>query len=143
MSQQRQKGLAAVELVIGLPVLMLLLVGVVEIARIFVEMNTLNKAVRVGARYASSQSEASGCGPIMAEQGDIKQLVVYGTLNSSTNALLTDWETTDVTVSCENNLFVTVSAVHTFEPIFADTIPSTEFSLAIPMNASTVMRISQ
>ncbi|USD44173.1 pilus assembly protein [Vibrio sp. SCSIO 43135] len=141
--RKKQQGLAAVELVIGLPALMLLLVGVVEIARIFVEMNTLNKAVRVGARYASTVSDASGCGPIIGEEGNIKQLVVYGTLSDSTDAILSDWETTDVSVSCENNLFVTVSADYTFSPIFADTIPSTEISLAIPMNASTVMRISQ
>ncbi|MBW3698325.1 pilus assembly protein [Vibrio sp. T187] len=143
MSLLKQKGLAAVELVIGIPVLLLLLVGVLEVARVFIELNTLNKAVRVGARYASTQTDASGCGPVMADQSDIKQLVVYGTLNAGTSALLNNWQTSDITVSCENNLYVTVSAVYTFEPKFVSTIPATEISLAVPMNASTVMRIVQ
>ncbi|RTZ16941.1 pilus assembly protein [Vibrio aquaticus] len=139
--KNKQKGLAAVELIIGLPVLMLFLVAVIEIARIYVEMNTLNKAVRVGARYAMSVSEMSGCGPVMNEQGDIKQLVVYGTLEAGAAARIDSLTTNDVTVSCENNQFVTVTASHTFVPLFRDTLPNSELSLALPMNATTVMRL--
>ncbi|MGF1755146.1 pilus assembly protein [Vibrio makurazakiensis] len=143
MKLKKQTGFAAVELVIGIPVLMMLLVGVMEVARIFIEMNTLNKAVRVGARYATTQSGASGCNPIIAESGNIKDLVVYGDLSAGGSALLTDWETSDITVSCEDNLFVTVSGEYTFQPKFMSKIPGTEFSLEVPMSASTVMRIVQ
>lgn len=139
--RRKQQGLAAVELVIGIPILLLLLVGVVEVARAFVEMNTLTKSVRVGARYASTLSQMSGCGPIINAQNDVKQFVVYGTLNTGTSALIDNLTTTNVTVSCENNQFVTVSANYTFEPLFSAKIPYTEISLAVPMNASTVMRL--
>jgi|GEM_PF-2059950 hypothetical protein len=138
---KRQQGLAAVELIIGLPVLMLFLVAVVEIARIYVEMNTLNKSVRIGARYAMSQSEAAGCGPVMAQQSDIKHLVVYGTHANDATALLPDLSTSDISVSCENNQFVTVSASHTYQPLFRSSIPFTEIGLDLPMNASSVMRL--
>lgn len=143
MRLRKQKGLAAVELIIGLPVLLIFLVAVLEVARALIEMNTLNKAVRIGARYAFTQSEAAGCGPITAGQANIKQLVVYGTLADGATALIDTLTTNDVTVSCENNLFVTVSASHTFQPLFSATIPNTNFSLAIPMDASTVMRLEQ
>ncbi|EGA69062.1 hypothetical protein VISI1226_07143 [Vibrio sinaloensis DSM 21326] len=142
-SRKRQQGLAAVELVIGLPVIMLLLLSVTEIARMFVDMNTLTKAVRVGARYAMTQSDAAGCGPIMLAQNDVKQLVVYGTLNSGTEPLLSSLSTSDISVACENNLFVTVSASITFSPAIGDKLPGTELSLAVPLNASSVMRINQ
>lgn len=145
MRLRKQKGLAAIELIIGLPVLLIFLVAVLEVARALIEMNTLNKAVRIGARYAFTQSEAAGCGPITAasSQANIKQLVVYGTLTDGATALIDTLTTNDVTVSCENNLFVTVSASHTFQPLFSATIPNTNFSLAIPMDASTVMRLEQ
>lgn len=143
MRRRRQKGLAAVELVIGLPILLLLLVGVVEVARAFVEMNTLTKSIRVGARYASTLSQMSGCGPVMAAQDNVKHIVVYGTLKTGAASLIDSLSTTDVTVNCENNLFVTVSATYTFQPIFADKIPYSDVSLALPMNAATVMRLDQ
>lgn len=143
MMLRKQKGLAAVELIIGLPILLLLLVAVVEVARVFVEMNTLNKAVRVGARYASTLSQMSGCGPIMNSQSDVKQFVVYGTLNDGASALIDNLSTTNVTVTCENNQFVTVSANYTFQPLFSTKIPNTDFSLAVPMNAATVARLDQ
>jgi len=139
--KSKQRGLAAVELVIGLPILMLFLVAVVEVARIYIEMNTLNKTVRIGARFAMSQSETAGCGPIMAQQANIKHLVVYGTHANGSSALLDSLTTGDVTVSCENNQFVTVSASHTFVPLFRAEIPYTDISLALPMNASSVMRL--
>ncbi|MDN3685020.1 pilus assembly protein [Vibrio sinaloensis] len=59
-SRKRQQGLAAVELVIGLPVIMLLLLSVTEIARMFVDMNTLTKAVRVGGTLCNDPVRCSG-----------------------------------------------------------------------------------
>lgn len=142
-SRKSQRGLAAVELVIGLPVIMLLLLSVTEIARMFVDMNTLTKAVRVGARYATTQTDAAGCGPLMSAESDIKKLVVYGTLSSGSDPLLSSLTTSDINVSCENNLFVTVSASINFSPVMGDKLPGTEVSLAVPLNASSIMRISQ
>lgn len=143
MRRKKSKGLAAIEMVIALPILMLFLVMVIEVARVLIEMNTLNKAVRVGARYASTLSDAAGCGPLLANTGDIQKMVVYGSLGSGVSAQLSGWQTTDISVACENNLYVTVSASYTFQPKFASTIPYTETSLSLPMNASTVMRLAQ
>lgn len=143
MSRLKQKGMSAVEMILALPVLILLMVMVIEVARVLIEMNTLNKAVRVGARYAATQSSAAGCGPLLAHSGDIQKMVVYGSLGSEVSALLDGWATSDIAVSCENNQYVTVTASYTFQPRFVSSIPYSETSLQIPMNASTVMRLSQ
>lgn len=141
--RKSQSGLAAVELIIGLPVIMLLLMSVTEVARMFVDMNTLTKAVRVGARYAMTQTDGAGCGPLMSAESNIKQLVVYGTLGSGTDPLLNSLSTSDINVACEDNLFVTVSASINFRPAMGEKLPGTEVSLVVPLNASSVMRISQ
>lgn len=140
---RRNKGLAAIEMVIALPILMLFIVMVVEVARVLIEMNTLNKAVRVGARYASTQSASAGCGPLLEETSNVQKMVVYGSLASGVTSLIDGLVTSDVSVTCENNLYVTVSASYTFQPKFTSTIPYSDISLAVPMNASTVMRLAQ
>ncbi|BBL92445.1 hypothetical protein VroAM7_50980 (plasmid) [Vibrio rotiferianus] len=139
----KQRGMSSVEMIIALPILILFMVMVIEVARVMIEMNTLNKAVRVGARYASTLSGAAGCGPILNESGNIQKMVVYGSLGSGVTALLDNWGTSDIAVSCENNQYVTVTASYTFQPRFVSKIPYSETSLAIPMNASTVMRLAQ
>lgn len=139
---KKQDGYAAVEFIATLPILLLLLVAVTEIARMMVDYNTLSKAVRVGARYASAQSDTSGCAVLLSQQDTIKQLVVNGSLSDGSTALLDDWTTGDVSITCDDNVFVTVTATYTFTPSLMSTLPFTGTSLALPMNASTVMRLS-
>ena len=53
---KRQKGVAALELAIAVPVLLLLLLASAELGRAFYQYNTLTKSVRDGARYLSENS---------------------------------------------------------------------------------------
>ena len=48
-----QRGIAAIEMVITLPVLLLLLVGMAELGRAFYQYNTLTKSIRAGIRGIS------------------------------------------------------------------------------------------
>lgn len=145
MTSRKQRGFAAIEMVIALPVLMLFLIMVIEIARAMIELNTLNKAVRVGARYAATQTDGAGCGPLLNQTSNIQKMVAKGSLSDNAGALLTDMGENDVTVTCSDGVHVIVSAAYTFQPKFVSEIPSVgdlpAVSLSIPMNASTIMRL--
>ncbi len=52
---RRQQGIAMMELVIVVPVLLLVLLGVSEMGRALFQYNTLSKAVRDSARYYSTE----------------------------------------------------------------------------------------
>lgn len=142
MSSVSQKGFAAIELLIALPVLLLILVAVVELSRMMLELNTLNKAVRIGARYASTQTDASGCGPVIAITSDIQKMVVYGTVNGN-KSQLRNWQVSDVAVTCVDNQYVTVTTSYQFKPSIASTLPFSDASLTVPMSSSSIMRLSQ
>lgn len=78
--RNRQRGQAAVELALLLPILMLLLFGVVQLARVYYVYHTLHKAVRAGAGFIAHSSDVNYC----AEQNetflDARNYVVYGNL---------------------------------------------------------------
>ncbi|PMH41241.1 hypothetical protein BCU68_06060 [Vibrio sp. 10N.286.49.B3] len=134
------KGFAALELLIALPVLLLLLVAVIEVSRMMLELNTLNKSVRIGARYASTQTNAAGCGPVNNRIEDIKKVVVFGSVNG-TSAQLRNWQVSDVVINCTDNQYVSIVASYTFLPTFASSLPISNRSLSVPMTSSSVMRI--
>ena len=50
---KNQRGLAAVEFAIVVPVMLFLMLATAEFGRVFYQYNTLTKAVQAGARYAS------------------------------------------------------------------------------------------
>jgi len=52
---RRQQGIAIMELVIVVPILLLIFLGVSEMGRALFQYNTLSKAVRDSSRYYSTQ----------------------------------------------------------------------------------------
>ncbi|CAH0533934.1 hypothetical protein VST7929_01811 [Vibrio stylophorae] len=137
-----QRGLAAVELAITLPILLLLLVAVSEIGRLLIHYNTLTKAVQDGARYAVVDIYGTAAANQIADVNEIKNMVVYGNKGGSGDALLVNLNTGNVTVS-QANSYVIVTAQLTYAPAF---IKLPEFfgsggdSLVLPIRASALMR---
>ncbi len=140
-SNSKQKGLAAVEMILVLPVLLILLVGLVEISRIFIQYTTLNKAVQAGARYALVDIYGSQPQGSLAPDSQIKNVVVYGKKSSGTESqkVLSGMSTADVSVDSSDAEHVTVSAVYSYVPIFSK-IPFTNTSLSMNLTASASMR---
>ena len=53
-SRRRQRGVAAIEMAITLPVLLFMLLAIAEFGRAFHQYNTLSKAVHSATRYLST-----------------------------------------------------------------------------------------
>ncbi|GEA51789.1 hypothetical protein VIN01S_25930 [Vibrio inusitatus NBRC 102082] len=134
----KQKGLAAIEMVLVMPVMLILLVGVFEISRIFIQYTTLNKAVQAGARYALIDIYGAQSQGAIAEEAQIKNVVVYGKRTTGSDSILTGLTASDVNINSTTS-HITVSAVYAYMPIFAK-IPFTTTSLSMNLTASASMR---
>lgn len=153
----RQRGIAATEFAIALPVLLFLMLATAEVGRLLSQYDTLTKAVRDGARYCASVANggsssvvvianctAAGAGnggsaPVNATQN----LVVTGNWAGTGAAVLPGLTTANVTVSDAGNGYIQVSASYTYQPVLG-TLPTfgltSPITLAIPLNAAVVMR---
>jgi len=105
---RRQQGIAMMELVIVVPILMLIFLGVSEMGRALYQYNTLSKAVRDGARYYSTQ---------VFNSNDIAgtiNLVKYGQVGVGTPLLPGVTVPPPVTVINTTGTYVTVTGSYTF-----------------------------
>lgn len=145
----RCEGIAIIEFTICVPVLLLLLFATAEVGRMLFQYNTLTKSVRDGARFAvTGAAVAGGSTRIVnltpAVRDQTRNLVVTGTANASSAALLPGFTTQGVSVTSDTNGFITVSATYTFAPVFTGVLPTfglgDSLSLAVPLTATVVMR---
>jgi Flp pilus assembly protein TadG len=111
-----ESGQSLVEMAIAFPVLLLLLVAVVDFARIIDAGIVLTNAAREGARYGSVDPSLS--------VGDIQQMVVNDVLGSGTNVIeIDDFATSNVSVVIDNvNEEVTVTITYDFQLWFGGII---------------------
>jgi Flp pilus assembly protein TadG len=106
---RHQHGLAAVELAIVAPILLLLLLVVAEAGRAFFQYNTLSKAVRDSARYYSTEVFAGN------NIAGAKNLVRFGQIGVGTPLLPGAYTIPDpVTVINVTGTYVTVTGSYTF-----------------------------
>lgn len=82
--RSRQRGVAAVELGLLMPILILLAFGITEFGRAFYQYNTLAKAVRDGVRYLTHY--APGDERYETHKSNARNLVVCGTTSSCSDA---------------------------------------------------------
>ncbi|MEZ9329773.1 TadE/TadG family type IV pilus assembly protein [Vibrio breoganii] len=141
LNRRFQSGLAAVETLFILPVLIILFAGVLEIGRILIHYTTLNKSLQNAVRFSVIDTYGTERLSTIAEVDDIKEAVIYGG-NGSSKLILPGISVNDVSVDdLSDPKFVVVSAEYSYVPIFA-AIPFTGTSMDIKLNASSVMRIS-
>lgn len=101
--RRRQRGLAIVEMAITAPLLIFVMLATSEVTRVFIDHNTLIKAVRVGARHAAAKAisdttQVVKITPTLA--GEIRNLVVYGEINSNgATAVLPGLDTANVSIN--------------------------------------------
>jgi hypothetical protein len=143
----RQEGLALVETAICLPVLLFLMLASAEVTNVFVQHNTLTKAVRDGARYAAGVSFNHG-GKVFDLRPDIitdtKSLVVFGDTSGTGTPVLPNFAVGAVTVTAVPNDIVEVQAAYTYTGIIGSVLPAFGFgsdhSLGFNLEASVRMR---
>ena len=138
--RRRERGTAIVEFTIALPVLLLLLAATAEIGRMLSQYDTLNKAVRDGARYVAANALLGTTGVVSINstvQTATVNLVVTGNTAGSGSALLPNLTAGNVTVASVANGYVSVSAAYTYVPIIGAQIPT--FGLTAPINTSVTL----
>lgn len=127
---RRERGIAAVELALLLPIFLFAVYATAEFGRALYQFNILSKSVRGAAQYLARYGSVAGVmSPTGAQLTIAKNLVVYGAPVASGTALLPGLSTGNVTVtpvtvapSATPN-YIQVSAAYTFVPRFGGLIP--------------------
>jgi len=146
-SRSRQRGTAAVEAAIALPVALFLMLAGAELGRVISQYNTLTKTARDACRYVAANAGVGSTGIVSITpqlQTAAANLVVTGNVNGTGNALLPGLAAGNVTVSDLGGGFVSVSVTYTYQPMLGSKLPTFGFgtaaSLAVPLNTAIVMR---
>ncbi|MCG9683347.1 pilus assembly protein [Vibrio sp. Isolate23] len=133
----RQGGLAAVEMLIAVPVLMMVLMSITEFGNAFIQYTTLNKMAQSGVRYATSGITGTESYDQIADVDEIKNMVVYGHTGTGSTSLMSGVSTSDVAVNHSSG-YVTITINHTYTPIISGFSSTINFN--VPLNASAMMR---
>jgi len=141
-----QRGIAVVECVIALPLVLFMILAVAEMGNAILQYNTLTQAVRGGARYFSD--EAAGEDGVInvnaTTLANTANIVVYGAITAGT-PVLPGFSESNVTAATISSFEVSVLAQYDYQPIFFSGIPdlvgSGTAGGAFTMNAEVVMRI--
>lgn len=122
---RRARGVAAVEFVIAVPLLLFLMLFAAEAGRAYVQYDKLSYAVRNGARFVSEHAIDGTTGVVDVSDivGPAQRLVVYGMVGGSTNPALPELKTTDIDVVDAGDDNIAVSATYAYRPMFTRVLP--------------------
>ena len=141
---RKQRGLAAVEAVIALPIVLLTLFAVAEFGHAILQYNALTQAVSQGARYLAGVPMGTG-GAVDISSQDITnttQLVAYGVVGTGT-AILPGFTPGDVVVEILGDGNISVTANYEYQPVITGGSPNVltgeRFLGALTMSAGAVM----
>jgi hypothetical protein len=144
---RRERGLALVETALCLPLLLFVMLAAAEVTNVFVQHNTLTKAVRDGARYAAGVSINHGAKVFDLSAdiiNDTKSLVVFGDTSGAGTAVLPNFSVGEVTVTGIAIEIVEVKATYAYTGIIGSVLPAFGFgpdqSLDFNLEASVRMR---
>ncbi len=146
-SNSCQRGAVLVEMALVTPILLAMMLATAELTRVFVDHNTLTKAVRNGARYVAANA-LQGTTGVVALGGtltaDTQRLVVYGNTAGIGAPVLPGLTVADVTVTDIGADNVRVSAAHTISGILGPVLRSfsggPDISMVHNLEATVTMR---
>ncbi|HEY5666331.1 MAG TPA: TadE/TadG family type IV pilus assembly protein [Gammaproteobacteria bacterium] len=145
--QRRERGVAMVEFMIVLPVVLFIMFGVTEIGRVLIRYNTLTKALQDGARHASVYGLAGSTQVVnidAALNNEIRNLVVYGNTAGTGTPLLDGLIPGQVTVTVPQAGWIQVDASYPYVPAMGTRIPSFGLgatpTMVFNLDASVTMR---
>lgn len=147
----RQRGLAAVEATIVLPILLLLFLATGEVGRAMLQYNMLEKGIRDGARYLATNAIDDNTTLINitgAMATAAKNLAVYGNIAGTGSAILPDYTGADLSIDVPDAGHVTLIANYPFQPVLFNTLPTFGYGgsgipLVFTMTASVTMPAMQ
>ncbi len=142
--RKKNSGIAAVESLIVLPVIILILAAIVEFGTAFVRYNTLSKAVQNAVRYSISDVYGTLDPTAIANTTAIKNWVVYGQKqtpgddDTTSNRFLDSITLNDVSIT-EDGDYVVVTATYTYTPM----LNILDIKTGLTFSSSAVMRTLQ
>jgi len=140
-SRKRARGVAAVEFVITVPVLILLMLAVAELGRALIYFDTLSYSVRSGARFATENVMRAGKlrDDLVADKaGTVRNLVIFGTDTDGGEPLLDEGrERTTVTLSTVGDDSVRIVAEYDYPLLLGVVLPGFTMSVTVTMRAIT------
>ncbi|TRX54441.1 TadE/TadG family type IV pilus assembly protein [Thalassomonas sp. M1454] len=148
MSIRNQKGLAAIELTLILPFLLLIVFATAEFGRMLYQYNALNHLTRDALRYAVHDVVDGDTGIVTNDTISLisarsRNLLFYGQ-NSTDTEVLPGLSSATVSIVPHNSNFVTITVSYDWQPIFFDSMPSfvstDSFDLTFPLVVNYTMR---
>lgn len=136
-------GIAAVEMAIVLPIVLLLLVPIGELGRAFIQYSRLSHRIEAGARHVADNVLQGSTGvPVLTEalREQARRLVVYGSTRSpaidppAVPGLLTG----DIVVTVSTGGVVTVSTDYVYQPVVGAVLPMLGFGSDIDISNLTL-----
>lgn len=144
--RRRQRGVAAIELMIVTPLILFLILAVAEFGNAIRQYNTLTQTVRDAARYIAEEAGAGSSVVILNAQkiAATANLAAYGSV-SGTNEVLPGLTPAAITVQLVNGIDVSVAAAYQYRPIFLPGVPNLlgqgAAGGAFTMNCQVIMRV--
>lgn len=125
-TSRSQTGVAVVEFVIAMPLLLFLMLATAEVGRAFYQYTALEKAAENGARYLADFAEVGLTGTVEvtdAQRTAVRNLVMYGDIGGNTGdlvvpALVAGHITAEIVAGLEKH--VRVSVIYPYQPIFPE-----------------------
>ena len=128
-------------------VMLLLLLGVSELGKAFIEQNTLNKSAREAARQVASTALLGTTGTILitaAVESEASNLAVYGNIAGTGSPRIAGFSTNHVNITDAGNNLVLVQVDYPYNPLTGPVLKTfgygTEPGLTVTLTASVLMR---
>ncbi len=145
-SMARHRGSVLVEMVLVTPILLFIMLATAEVTRVFVDHNTLTKAVRNGARYVAANAYQGTTGLVSVSatlKGEARNLVVYGNIAGTGTPVLSGLTPGDVIVTDIGADNIQVSANHAISGMFGPVLRNffgPDINLVHNLQATVAMR---
>jgi Flp pilus assembly protein TadG len=139
--RDRARGLAMVEFVISVPILIFLLFVIAELGRVFVQYTVLANSVRNATRYAINQVlDTSGLVFISTElREQTQRMAVYGNPNGTGSPRLPSYRTSQISVTSDASGNIEVTANYAYQPLLSGGTPGV---LRLPLTSAFNMQVA-
>jgi Flp pilus assembly protein TadG len=127
------RGLAAVEFVIAVPVILLVAWATAELGRAFVQYDTLSYSVRNSVRFLSENAieGTSGVVNVSGAAERTQNLAVYGNAGGTGDPVLPGFVVDDVQVIDAGNNRVEVRATYDYQPMIGTAVLPTLLTMRV------------
>lgn len=141
--RSRLSGIAAVEMAIVLPIVLLLLVPVTELGRVFIQYSRLVHRVEAGARFVADNAYQGSTGvPVLTDavRDQARRLVVYGSTRSPAidPPAVPQLAPANIAISVSSDGIVTVSTEYVYQPMVGAVLPMMGFGSDIDISQLTL-----